>query len=953
MAKRFQPFKEFGRSTKKPKLDVSINKGRPLGPSQSWPNHLRPNAVEVARVDSPVGCGSNNNNLWDDDDDDVILLATQVAESQVAIKSASAVNISESDITFSEFAPHVHATTSTQRITTTTCAAVKATVSAPPTTVDKNNHSELFLDDDDDLVELLDAATNGQKPENTSGARQNQEVESVFKKPTQVLSGINGVSKRMSMGSTQAPAIDGQSAAVRRQVATERQVKMLTERLDALKAENAKLAKDLSESKGKIESKDGESSLLRDELRHMKQQLQTLKMEKIMSAEAAKTECKTKIAELARRVEAKESELKLRNVEYSVLKMRHADETQRLEMSIRNANVTGDVPMEEGVENPQEICNVRFLCRLRNLSLTTPQRALLNSQLTEMNASAYERPRERGDTKRQQTPFQQELANAQTLLAQLQLQQQKRSWTTAEAMDFNERAIASACNALPEFWTYVHGLEFPKHCNIHPYHDYDLRKDDQTFSARNLHVAQEFHADERAVSLRRYVAALSVMCAQAPNFAQQLLKQEHGDYALLQVACHAISKLGYSSEICAHFGALEAFATLLRVLLRQMRADSEDHFELLVGGLLKQLIFVRPSAWIFQEISYSVLELTRLPAALALLCVNSDESTFYSDRMRSLYRFSNDSCILQVYAGLLEIAFPLNGVLSEAHLRLLAVICENHVRFAHHCFMKPPDFIYKLLPSYDDDDDDDDDDDAEDGTENEQRMDTTEEQTNKQQARVPTESVDSATIANDLAATANSSAVAQEVAAQPTKHSSIKGRARCECYTKLCLSVVTLLFQLMRQWQCNGRKIETLRVAEISQISVQLLHTIFCDNYSTHLFRYAEETTKHYLWLICECWSENAKCLKFNSVQMNFLDKLRAFHIMPKQLNEEGNVANVINDLKEWHSLTNDNSTCGVTADPNAMVNLPFAAEKLDIMRCAVDESKFFEGLNGYAFNFE
>uniref|UniRef100_A0A0A1X348 ATR-interacting protein mus304 n=1 Tax=Zeugodacus cucurbitae TaxID=28588 RepID=A0A0A1X348_ZEUCU len=460
MAKRFQPFKEFGRSTKKPKLDVSINKGRPLGPSQSWPNHIRSNAAEVIHVQSPARNNVNNNNLWDDDDDDVILLATQVAESQVAIKTTET-NITDSDITFSEFAPHIHATTSTQQLTTVN-VALKGTISAPPT-IENNNFSELFADDDD-FAELLDVAGNDKKEQvqQEKPRAQFNATDNVFKKPMAIASGTNGINNRIPVALNTAQTSDGQQAAARRQVATERQVKLLMERLDTLKAENSKLTKDLSESKAKIESKDGESSLLRDELRHVKQQMQTLKMEKIMSTEAAKTECKTKIAELTKRVEAKESELKLRKVEYSVLKMRHADETQRLEMSIRNANVVGDAPMDEDVEQTLNTQNTRLLYRLRGFSLPTGLGDVNNTRLTELSANAYERTHERVTGKRQHTPFQLELANAQTLLAQLQLQSQKWSWTSTEAADFNERALTSASNALSEFWTYVHGLEFPQ-----------------------------------------------------------------------------------------------------------------------------------------------------------------------------------------------------------------------------------------------------------------------------------------------------------------------------------------------------------------------------------------------------------------------------------------------------------------------------------------------------------
>uniref|UniRef100_A0A0K8U904 Uncharacterized protein n=1 Tax=Bactrocera latifrons TaxID=174628 RepID=A0A0K8U904_BACLA len=254
MAKRFEPFKEFGRSTKKPKLDVSINKGRPLGPSQSWPNHIRSNAGEV-HAKSPARNNVNNNNLWDDDDDDVILLATQVAESQVAIKTSDT-NITDSDITFSEFAPHIHATTSTQRLTSVN-AGLKATVSAPPT-IENNNFSELFADDDD-FAELLDVDGNGEKEQEIFRV-QPFETDNVFKKPRAIVNGRNGMTITTPQASlvNTAQISDSQQAAARRQVATERQVKMLMERIDALKAENAKLTKDLSESKAKIENKDGE-----------------------------------------------------------------------------------------------------------------------------------------------------------------------------------------------------------------------------------------------------------------------------------------------------------------------------------------------------------------------------------------------------------------------------------------------------------------------------------------------------------------------------------------------------------------------------------------------------------------------------------------------------------------------------------------------------------------------
>lgn len=68
----------------------------------------------------------------------------------------------------------------------------------------------------------------------------------------------------------------------------------------------------------------------------------------------------------------------------------------------------------------------------------------------------------------------------------------------------------------------------------------------------------------------------------------------------------------------------------------------------------------------------------------------------------------------------------------------------------------------------------------------------------------------------------------------------------------------------------NFHLIGTLQVAEISRLSVQLLHVIFCENNLTCLFRESEETTKHYLCLIIKWWSDNSKTLQFNDINSKF-----------------------------------------------------------------------------------
>jgi len=58
----------------------------------------------------------------------------------------------------------------------------------------------------------------------------------------------------------------------------------------------------------------------------------------------------------------------------------------------------------------------------------------------------------------------------------------------------------------------------------------------------------------------------------------------------------------------------------------------------------------------------------------------------------------------------------------------------------------------------------------------------------------------------------------------------------------------------------------TEEVGEISRIAVHLLSLVFHEYYLTCLFRDSEETTKHYLSLICNWWSEHANLLGFQSI---------------------------------------------------------------------------------------
>lgn len=141
----------------------------------------------------------------------------------------------------------------------------------------------------------------------------------------------------------------------------------------------------------------------------------------------------------------------------------------------------------------------------------------------------------------------------------------------------------------------------------------------------------------------------------------------------------------------------------------------------------------------------------------------------------------------------MEIAFPLSTCLLLEHFKLLAVICLNHVRFVYQCFQRPPKFVQKLLPLYDDEEDEvgsnEGGNDAANNTSSNNKMDfeTTEQNSTRN-------------------STTKSNISSTTTAVQQQDNSANSSNPSCECYVKLCQSVVTLIFQLLRQWLLHKRE---------------------------------------------------------------------------------------------------------------------------------------------------
>ncbi|KAH8368716.1 hypothetical protein KR084_008520 [Drosophila pseudotakahashii] len=834
-SKRFGPMKDFARA-KKPRLDVSVTRG------STRPSPPRNNFEGI---------------FWDDDDDDVILMATQLAEAEIEAeerkkKSGTEVEMAHSEVTFSEFAPTGQGSTSTQQMF------------PPPPPAQKKSTSldlEAIFGDDDDFdflaVTLIDSEPQKLADSKPSTSRMTSSSITVQQKTT---TSINATQSRQQ----------------------EHQLKFLMDRIEALKRDKAKLEKNLGDSNERIEIKSGEVTLLRDELKHVRQQLQASKMEKLALADETNRDCNKKVAEAEKQIAAKDIELKMKNAEYSKLKTQQRAHEKSMNSSILQAA-------------PDPLAK-RSILRLQRLNIHRPVPRLKTD-----NGSMFEYSEDEDQGRKRSNPFEVELKQLLLYYAQLQAQPESLG-------NLIPRILSSVGKVFKEFASYAQSLDFPHNCMLFPYNPYNL---EERVHRTSLTQQGSLYENERAVPLRRYIATLAMICRQEERISRDLLEWKGNDLGLLEMAIEAVIKLGFSYEVGKHFGLLEALTSLLNSLLQAERLPQE-HEELLFD-LLKQLVFTRPSPWVFAELSCCFLSCLRQPQLLDKMCVNSHKDSFVSDRVRSVYRFGPDSCLLQVYAGLLELCFFSETPLRTDHFQLLLKSGRNHVRFAFECFKNPPDFILEMLPYFTD-------------VGEEASGDSTLMKTSNSLSCSTTGAVHGSMSNGSTAASVSNSNLNSNSNSSSTQRSK-----ECECYVKLCLSAVTIVFQVMHQWMLHERKSGTDEVGEISRIAVHLLTLVFHEYYLTCLFRDSEETTKHYLSLICNWWSEHADLLGFQPIHLRLLNQLLKAHFMLKPLHQEANRNNPANDLSEWNRIVQNADVqkkvkSAVKFDPTKLLDIDFFA---------------------------
>lgn len=86
-------------------------------------------------------------------------------------------------------------------------------------------------------------------------------------------------------------------------------------------------------------------------------------------------------------------------------------------------------------------------------------------------------------------------------------------------------------------------------------------------------------------------------------------------------------------------------------------------------------------------------------------------------------------------------------------------------------------------------------------------------------------------------------------------------------------------------------------------------------------------------------------------ISVKFLAKLQNSQVLPKDIKAETNYLNINIDLSEWQKCANDNVQH--LKPPNNAEEADNYASKLNLIQAVSNQNNFFEGLKGFAFNFQ
>ncbi|KAL5279486.1 hypothetical protein ACFFRR_003855, partial [Megaselia abdita] len=526
---------------------------------------------------------NNIDHFFDDDDDDDLLFATQKIEASVLDFSA---------ITFTEFQHGVKASTQVSQ----------EEEEKKEEEVIKQDLEDFFMDDDDEWANL------------------------------------EATIDLMPPPSAPAPSVQ---AAKQKESST--RIQYLQDRVQEFTSQNTQLQVNAEEFKDKLQCKEGEVTNLREQLKQIKRQLDSLRLEKVQECESIRQKYTQEVHDLKKKLDAEKTDMKFKENEISRLKIKCLDESQRFNASVvehghkkvpknlfKMSLKVGNFESSRNYENSQEIFED---CLLRK----THYSVLVNKEFVKLR---------------------------------------------------NSFQVKTSVDSIV-FCSFKKVLEsFPPHFELVDKATVNWKDIDYG----NLFSSKPIYSNEKEMQLRRFVALVSIFCQQNSSLSEKIIELKELIFLILKTFAE-------SFEPSAYLGVVESFSKLLIVLVKHYLKKSTpivSETEDFLFDFLKKIVFSQPNDRVLKNVS-EILNLLSQSQSKQQICSSLCQKTtlgiYVYDASTHTSKFREDTCLLQIYANFLEASFKDSLSRSDGVFEILKKICWNHGNFLLNCVAKCTDSV--------------------------------------------------------------------------------------------------------------------------------------------------------------------------------------------------------------------------------------------------------------------
>ncbi|XP_055547445.1 ATR-interacting protein mus304 [Wyeomyia smithii] len=712
-SKRFGNFqlKQPSTSYKKARLDIETIS------SQQYNQRKQQETAQVKlKTPTAIAKSSSTDVLWGDEDDEFIVLASQAVEEVELFHQSQS-----GDVTFGRF-EKAALPCSTQAATKKqdSCELMPPPVAIPgpsrenqaPIAVinlleddDDDVFSEQFDENYDNIEKHIDEFFNNEFDEvfnlaglqssgsgekigadqqnglktspvkKTSQEAANEEIKTttVFK-PKQPISRDVGTRKVFNGRlQTQQPLTQTDREIKQEDHGKDLQIRFLTNQLEMASKKTEKLQTDYNDVLERIQIRDGEVSMLRYELKNIKSQNEQLRLEKMKESETIKQELVAKMKSLEKVILVQKTELDFKNVE--MMSMRSKRKSHPFRLMDKTATSGASVTVADFIIHNRRQRIFDGSVAEANITID-PKMFDISAESTTVNNAISEFSR--GDA-----ILSKHLGQMQAFLSVMV------SGNGPLQDDTILSATSIANQALLEIYRYCERLQLVQVKEIHMgakvAFDF-LSKNSKKFRLEgkaNICQREPLSLNEKAIIPRRFLAALALLCQFVPSLAVRLVQRVGQQESCINVLSKSLNKISYATELYDHLGMIAASSALLCSLSHHLECLQERGSRVI--DLFKSIVYCRPdSALIVTHLSEALYRISSCEQSIDLvsyICWRSKPECFSWNRSFRMFQFTKDSCVLQIYATLLEISVPQNRTLDTTEIHRMVESTRNTVYF--------------------------------------------------------------------------------------------------------------------------------------------------------------------------------------------------------------------------------------------------------------------------------